>query len=434
MTNPGQRRSLISATGLSVTKAAGMVAFLSLLAFPSAQARFKVLHAFSGKADGGRPFAAVIRDASGNLYGTTLWGGNLTCNSGNGCGVVYKLTSAGKETVLHRFAGGKDGAYPSAALIMDAQGNLYGTTTAGGNSGCFSQGCGIVFKIDTLGKETVFHRFTGGKDGGEPSSALIMDKLGNFYGTATIGGNLTCSLSSGGCGVVYKLTNAGKETVLHSFKGTDGAFPGVDSLAMDTNGNFYGATHGGGDATCNCGVVFKLTGAGKETVLHTFLGGTTDGSYPLSGVTLYKGTLYGTAALSGANNKGVLFTIKNPSASEQPAATFGLLHSFGGGTDGATPAATVAFDAQGNLFGTTEVGGTLGYGTLYKVDTTGKESVLYNLNYSIDGGVPLAPVTIVKVKALQPPPDVFEWLFCMAEGGTTKGGPASGTVGYVSGH
>jgi uncharacterized repeat protein (TIGR03803 family) len=400
-----------------------------LLACPSAQAQFKVLHTFTGKADGGRPFAGVIRDASGNFYGTTLWGGNLTCNSGNGCGVVYKLTMAGKETVLHRFAGGKDGAYPSAALIMDAQGNLYGTTTAGGNTGCSSQGCGIVFKIDTLGKETVLHRFTGGKDGGAPSSALIMDTAGNFYGTTRSGGDLTC-----GCGVVFKLTSADKEIVLHSFKGTDGAFPALDSLAMDTNGNFYGTTQGGGDATCYCGVVFKVTRAGKETVLHKFIGGATDGSYPLSGVTLYKGTLYGTAALSGANNKGVLFKIKNPSASEQPAATFSLLHSFGSGTDGTTPAATVAFDALGNLFGTTEEGGTLGTGTLYKVDTTGKESVLYSLNYSLDGGVPLAPVTVIKVQALRLPLSDYEWFLCMSEGGTEKTGPGSGTMGYWSGH
>jgi uncharacterized repeat protein (TIGR03803 family) len=150
-----------------------------LLACPSAQAQFKVLHTFTGKADGGRPFAGVIRDASGNFYGTTLWGGNLTCNSGNGCGVVYELTMAGKETVLHRFAGGKDGAYPSQALIMDTQGNLYGTTTAGGNTGCSNQGCGIVFKIDTLGKDA-----------------------GNFYGTTLGSGDLGCSAPYG-CGVVY---------------------------------------------------------------------------------------------------------------------------------------------------------------------------------------------------------------------------------------
>ncbi len=433
MTNPGQRRNWFSAVGLYVTRAALRLAVVSLpllIAFPSAQGQFKVLHTFSGKADGGRPSAAVIRDASGNFYGTTLWGGNLSCNSGNGCGVVYKLTIAGKETVLHKFTGGKDGAYPSAALIMDAQGNLYGTTTAGGNTGCFNQGCGIVFKINTLGKETVLHRFTGGKDGGGPSSALIVDKAGNFYGTTSGDGDLNCNAPYG-CGVVYKLTSTGKETVLHTFTGSDGEAPNVDSLAMDTAGNFYGTTSHGGDPTCACGVVFKLTGTGKETVLHTFLGGTADGSYPLSGVTLYNGSLYGTAALSGANNKGVLFEIKNPSGSEQPAGTFSLLHSFGSGTDGATPAATVTFDAQGNLYGTTEVGGTLGYGTLYKVDTTGKESVLYSLNYSLDGGVPLAPATIIKVKAPQSPQDLYEWFLCMANGGTHEEGPGSGTVAEV---
>jgi uncharacterized repeat protein (TIGR03803 family) len=429
MTNPGQRRTWISAVGLRVTKAARVVAFLPLLVFPSAQAQFKVLHTFTGKGDGGRPFAGVIRDAKGNFYGTTLWGGNLTCNSGNGCGVVYKLTKSGNETVLHRFTGGKDGAYPSAALVSDAQGNLYGTTTAGGNTGCSNQGCGTIFKIDTKGKETVLHRFTGGKDGGGPSSALIMDTAGNFYGTTAGGGDPTCT-----CGAVFKLTNLGKEIVLHRFTGTDGAFPQLDRLAMDTNGSFYGTTQGGGDATCYCGVVFKLTKTGKETVLHTFLGGTADGSYPISGATLYKGSLYGTAALGGADNKGVLFKIKNVSAPEQPAATFSLLHSFGSGTDGTTPAATVAFDALGNLFGTTEEGGTLGTGTLYKVDTTGKESVLYSLNYSLDGGVPLAPVTVIKVQALRLPVSDYEWFLCMTQGGTDKQGSGSGTMGYWSSH
>jgi uncharacterized repeat protein (TIGR03803 family) len=356
MVSSRHHKSWILAAGVQATNIAlALAVFLpALIVCPSAQAQFKLLYTFSGGTDGGRPFAGVIKDAKGNLYGTALWGGDLNCNSPSGCGVVYKLTKTGAETVLYSFVGGADGAYPRASLIRDAKGNFYGTTTSGGNSGCFNQGCGTVFKVDTKDKETVLYTFTGGTDGGSPSSALIRDKAGNFYGTASIGGNLNCGLY--GCGVVYKLTNAGKETILYSFTGTDGSGPELDSLAMDTKGNFYGTTSGGGDPTCNCGVVFKLTKSRKETVLHTFKGGATDGAYPSSGLTLYKGSVYGTAALGGANNKGVLFKIKNISTSEQPTATFSLLHSFGSGTDGTSPAATVAFDAKGNLFGTTEEG------------------------------------------------------------------------------
>lgn len=366
------------------------VVFLAVLvAVPSAQAQFKTLYTFSGGTDGGRPQSRVITDAKGNLYGTTLWGGNLNCNSGNGCGVVYKLTKAGKETVLHSFGGGADGAYPYAALTMDAKGNLYGTTFAGGGpSGCFGNGCGTIFKIDTTLKETVLYSFTGGTDGGEPSSALTMDKAGNFYGTAGIGGDLNCSLSSFGCGVVYKLSKTNKETVLYSFTGPDGAGPGVDSLATDTKGNFYGTTHGGGDPTCACGVVFKLTMGGKETVLHAFTGGATDGSFPVSGVTLdTKGTLYGTTAAGGKADQGVLFRITNPS---QAVSHLEDIFEFDKPQNGLVPEGGVNICSNGVIWGTT-IGGGLNYGTIYNFSQkTGKEKVIENFDYSFSGGVPLA--------------------------------------------
>jgi len=364
----------------------------ALVASSVAQARFKTLYTFSGGTDGGRPDARVTTDADGNIYGTTFWGGDLSCNSGNGCGVVYKLTTAGKETVLYSFAGGTDGAYPSTALITDGKGNFYGTTTAGGiPSACFGSGCGTVFKIDATGKETVLYTFTGGKDGGGPSSALIMDTAGNFYGTTAGDGDLTCNPPYG-CGVVYKLTSTGKETVLHTFTGSDGDTPNVDSLAIDTAGNFYGTTSHGGDPTCACGVVFKLTKAGKETVLHSFKGGTTDGSYPLSGVTLFQTSLYGTAALGGKNGDGVLFKITNVGELGQPAGNFTIAYSFGSGaSDGKRPVAGVIVCSDGNNYGSTEGGGTQSYGTLWRFDEVKKkETVIYNFGYSFGGAVPLA--------------------------------------------
>lgn len=324
MTSRRQDGSWISAIGLQAKNfalALAIVCLPEIVATPPAQAAYKTLYAFSGGTDGGRPQSTPIRDAKGNLYGTTFWGGNLNCNSGNGCGVVYKLDKTGTETVLHSFAGGTDGAYPYASLIMDKAGNLYGTTSAGGGTGCFSNnGCGTIFKIDPTSKETVLYSFTGGTDGGVPYSALIKDKAGNLYGTASIGGDLNCG-SGLGCGVVYEWSNSSKQSVLYTFKGSDGAYPGLGSLAMDSKGNFYGTTEGGGDPTCQCGVVFKLTSTGTETVLHAFTGGSTDGQSPASHVKLFQGSLYGTTLLGGINNKGVLFKVSNLSEIRQPTKT-----------------------------------------------------------------------------------------------------------------
>jgi uncharacterized repeat protein (TIGR03803 family) len=145
----------------------------------------------------------LVRDSAGNLYGTTLAGGNLAC----GCGVVFKLNTTGKETVLHRFTGGADGRNPGlAGLVRDSAGNLYGATATGGFTGgvCAPNGCGTVFKLDTTGKKTVLHSFTGKADGAYPDAGLVRDAAGNLYGTTYSGGDLACG--GGGCGVVFKLT------------------------------------------------------------------------------------------------------------------------------------------------------------------------------------------------------------------------------------
>ncbi len=195
-----------------------------------------VLWAFSGGTDGGTPLAGVIRDKTGNLYGTTLLGGH-------GFGVVFKLSKTGKQTIIHSFTGGED-AYPTAGLIRDAAGNLYSTASS---VGC----CGIVFKLDKNGKETVLYRFRGGSDGNYPIAGLVRDAEGNLYGTTVLGGNLSCGPSGQGCGVVFKLYKTGKETVLHTFVGypTDGAFP--KGMVRDPEGNLYGTTEQGGEVG-NC--------------------------------------------------------------------------------------------------------------------------------------------------------------------------------------
>src|SRR5580704_3816247 len=257
-----------------------------------------VLCSFTGGAGGEYPYAGLIFDAQGNLYSTAAAGG------ASGTGVVFKLGKYGKETVLYSFTGGADGANPYAGLIFDAQGNLYGTTVYGGDLTCplFQSGCGTVFKLGKHGKETVLHSFTGGADGASPYAGLIFDAQGNLYGTTNKGG-------ASGAGVVFKLGKYGKETVLYSFTGgADGANP-YAGLIFDAQGNLYGTTNKGGAS--GAGVVFKLGLGknGKETVLYSFTGGA-DGANPYAGLIFdAQGNLYGTTRKGGASDAGTVFKL-----------------------------------------------------------------------------------------------------------------------------
>jgi uncharacterized repeat protein (TIGR03803 family) len=264
----------------------------------------KVLYSFTGGSDGKWPIG-IFRDSQGNLYGGTQIGGS------HFAGVIYKLSPSGQQTVLYSFTGvNGDGSNPQAALISDNAGNLYGTTFSGGGTGCGS-GCGTVFKLSRDGTETVLYSFKGGSDGADPFSALIRDASGNLYGDTYVGGHDTCP--AGGCGIVYKIDSAGNETILHSFTGgSDGGSPYLATLVRDSHGNLYGTTSVGGDLTCNptvgCGTVFKISPTGVETVLHRFTG--IDGINPYSGVVSdSKGDIYGTTYTGGASNQGVVFEI-----------------------------------------------------------------------------------------------------------------------------
>jgi uncharacterized repeat protein (TIGR03803 family) len=255
-----------------------------------------VLHSFTGgPGDGSTPYAGLFRDAAGNLYGTTYYGGR----SGNG--VVFKLQTNGKHTVLHSFTGGSDGGTPGAALVQDTAGNLYGTTTVGGASGK-----GVVFKLDTTNKFTVLHSFAGyPSDGAGPFAGLILDAAGNLYGATETGG-------ASNDGVVFKVDTTGTETVLHNFGGipADGAVP-FAGLFQNAAGNFFGTTYNGGSTGCliGCGVVFKLDTTGKLTVLHNFTGGT-DGATPAGALVRdAAGNLYGTTAQGGGSGLGVVFKV-----------------------------------------------------------------------------------------------------------------------------
>jgi uncharacterized repeat protein (TIGR03803 family) len=303
-----------------------------------------VLYSFTGGADGAKPLAGLIRDLAGNLYGTTFSGG------ASGYGVVFKLDTTGTETVLHSFTEKPGGANPEAGLIQDSAGNLYGTTGGGGASGL-----GVAFKLDTTGTEKLLHSFTGGADGESPQAGLIRDAAGNFSGTTYKGGGAS-GCGDRGCGVVFKLDTTGTETVLYSFPGTeaDGAYP-YSGLIRDSAGNLYGTTYAGG-ASHN-GVVFKLDTTGTETVLYSFIGGV-DGGLPYAGLTRdLAGNLYGTTYSGGASNNGVVFKLNETGET--------VLYSFTGGADGANPRAGLIRDSAGNLYGTTLSGGTSNQGVVF---------------------------------------------------------------------
>ena len=251
-----------------------------------------VLYSFTGGADGN--YGDLVRDEAGNLYGTTEGGGAYSF------GTVFKLNTTGKYTVLYSFAGGQDGADPIGGLVLDSKGNLYGTTAAGGG-GTY----GTVFKVDTIGKETVLYRFKGPPDGSGPNGDLVRDEKGNFFGTTVSGGDYDN-------GAIFRLSASGAETVLHSFTfGADGRNP-VAALVRDRAGDFYGTTLNGGISGCNgygCGVVFKLDTTGAYTVVHRFTGGT-GGASPYANLILDQaGNLYGTTSTGGDRHAGTVFKL-----------------------------------------------------------------------------------------------------------------------------
>ncbi len=350
---------------------------------PQRGLKYIVLYTFTGGTDGGTLNGGLIEDESGNLYGTTTVGGAVNqCAYGYGCGVVFKFDSAGNYTVLYTFTGGSDGGNPFSDLARDEQGNLYGTTAWGGDVSC---GCGVVFKLDPVGNYTVLHTFHG-VDGNTPVGGLARDESGNLYGTTSMGGDIN-ACNGEGCGVVFKLDLAGNYTVLYTFSGANGVYP-LSDLVRDQVGNLYGTTLNGGDLNnCEgegCGVVFKINPTGNYTVLYAFAGGI-DGGQPYAGLVrdadgnLYGTTFYGGDASCGC---GVVFKL-DPTCRET------VLYTFTGGADGANPSACLVRDNQGNFYGTTLNGGG-GAGVVFKLDTTRKETVLYTFTGGADGGQPFA--------------------------------------------
>jgi len=345
-----------------------LAAFVTL---PAQAQTYDVLFNFDNQ-DGSFPnFGTLVRDKAGNLYGTTEFGGNADC------GVVFKVTKNGTEEVLYSFECGLDGGNPGAGLLLSGR-TLYGTTYVGG------MGSGVLFAVDIkTDAETVLHAFTGGGDGARPSSALVQDELGNLYGTTEEGG-------SSNYGTVYKLVpSTKKETVLHSFTGSDGETP-ESGLTLDASGGvLYGTTfYGGSSGSPGYGVAFRVTIKTRAyAVLYNFTG-STDGAYPLGTLSngpegiLYGTTVYGGSG-TGENGHGVVFKLVPKTGKES------VLYTFKGEPDAGVPVGGVIPGKAGKLFGTTQAGGTSNLGTIYEVDPKkGTDTVLLRFNEA-DGAYPL---------------------------------------------
>jgi len=343
------------------------------------------LYRFNGGSDGRGPYGAVSVDQNGNLFGTTIQGGDACTKEKHGCGTVFELAADGTETVLYAFRGGRDGTSPASALVADQQGNLYGTTPGGGSKACF-QGCGTVFEVTQQGTHTITYDFKGGSDGWRPAGPLIIDKAGNLYGTTFYGGIDKCD---GECGTVFALTPEGVHTVLYSFRGgSDGAGPAA--LAVDAAGNFYGTTAYGGGKRCGngCGTVYKLAPNGTETVLYAFHGGL-DGIDPKGGLMVdAAGDLYGTTEAGGGTGCGgtgcgTVFEIA-------PGGRETVLSRFNHAGGPAKPFGGVVMDDAGTLFGTTFEGGPADCGTVFKLVPGSGAKAIYSFTCGRDGGYPYA--------------------------------------------
>jgi uncharacterized repeat protein (TIGR03803 family) len=354
--------------------AAVCAALIAVSSSAEADRRFHLLHTFN-KSDGARSAAPPVLDADGNLYGTTQYGGLSSS------GVVYKLAPDGSQTVLTDFHGKKGGRYPVAPVWRDASGNLFGTTSVTTRRLAY----GTVFEISAAGQQQNLHSFSKNDPAGyAPEGGVIGDGQGNLYGTTTSGG-----AKQGG--TVFKLAPDGAMTVLHAFDaaGGDASAP-WGSLVTDAGGNLYGISERGG--AYGPGALFKVAPDGTESVLYSF-GGDPDNGYGPTGVLIdAAGNFIVSTNQGGVWGVGVIAKIT-------PQGTLTLLHAFNRYPDGAMPNGTLVADAKGNFYGTTNSGGSSSnFGTVFKLSPGGRFQVLHAFaahDRTMRGGVnPLAGLAI----------------------------------------
>jgi uncharacterized repeat protein (TIGR03803 family) len=400
MANPRQLGNLLFGLSLgAATAPLAMVFMLTVVATQPAQAQtFGVLHNFTGGQDGANPAAGLTLDKAGNLYGTAVYGG--TGCAPDGCGTVFQLKHKGAGWVfnpLYSFVSG-DGIYPLARVIFGPSSVLYGTTSdtdENGNWGTAfnlrppATACPGVF---CSWSETLLYVFQGATDGANPGGGdLLFDQAGNIYGTTTSGGNST------GNGVVYELTPRSgggyTESPLYAFSGSDGAYP-YNGVVLDTAGNLYGTTAGGGLG--NAGTVFELTkaagGSWTESCSYSFQDGS-DGAYPYAGLIFdQSGNLYGATTSGGSAGGGTVFEL-TPGASCNW--TLNIIKSFDYPDCG--PWGTLVMDGAGNLYGTTRCGGGQEAGDVFELTYSGGAwtyDELYDFTGGNDGGEPYGSVAL----------------------------------------
>lgn len=350
---------------------------------------YRVLYSFAGGLGGGNAATQIVFDAQGNAYGTSVQGGNA------GCGTVFRLHptahGAWQETVLYNFSCFSDGKNPHGGVVRDAQGNLYGTTTAGGLSGgCTGDGCGVIFKLASSGSESVLYTFQGKNDGFGPGSPLAFDGAGNLYGTAPDGGKY-------GHGVVFTLTASGGQwhfAVIHAFSGRDdGSTGSLGPVLLNAQGALYGVTELGGSH--QAGVAYRMDHVSGSTwkfaTVYT-LKGKPDGANPYGGLIESGGKLYGTAYFGGASGNGAVFELT------PQAGSYGerIVYSFKGGNDGRLPTSTLFAGSDGRLYGTTSMGGgtSCDCGAIFSLSPgTFSESVLHRFGAAGDGQNPYYGLT-----------------------------------------
>jgi len=339
----------------------------ALLSPAFAASNGKVIYNFTGQNDGGGPATQITFAPNGDAYGTTVTGGDF------GCGTVFQLAPIGgdwQETTLYSFTCGADGKNPYGGVTSDPVGNLYGTTVAGGNGGaCAGDGCGTVYALTKSGNswsEAVIYNFTGGNDGFGPGGRVVFDNEGNLFGTTPDGGQYSM-------GVVYELSLTGngswQQTVIHAFTGgNDGGVGSLGSL-LYVEGEFYGVTELGG--AYGAGTVFSLSRKSDTwtfATVHQFQG-QPHAAFPYGGlITDGNAQFFGTTYFGGAYGQGTVFLLEVAGGKVRER----VLHSFTGGNDGSNPTSTPTFDNAGNLYVTTSSGGSGGCqcGTIFKLSFT----------------------------------------------------------------
>ena len=382
-------------TPTSRLRSLGFLSFIFMAASLVCSAQtYTTLFSFD-QTNGWEPLGIPAQGIDGNFYGTTIFGGT----EGDQDGTAFKITPAGKQTVLHNFCSVSncaDGDDPFWGPTLATDGNFYGTTSSGGANNVG----GTVFKLTSAGKLTVLYNFCGSSDGecsdgNTPEGGVIQGIDGNFYGTTRDGG-ISSICPAGSCGNVFKVTRTGTETTLYNFCSqtncADGVFP-TAPLVQGTDGNFYGTTEGGsGNPNAT---IFKLTPAGKLTTLYTFGGTGLQQISDVSGlIQATDGNFYGTSGRGGTNGNGIAFKIT-------PGGAFTTLYNFCsvfGCLDGADPFGGFIQGSDGNLYSTTAEGGlnangTNG-GTIFKMTLSGVITTLYNFcseSNCADGDYPQAP-------------------------------------------